>query len=769
MSKRKTGSRPGKSGSAADEKRGILFPLLLALAAAVLSVPTLLLPPEGNVRSGDAFMLVFGWLLLAGGAVVLRAFLPPRKLRAADICVILLFGWQALSYYGLWRHHSGNLLYAANGFWTFALMPVVYFVFRAVPQKAGRLPEQLFFAVLLGAAFFEASYSLYSYHVAAPRLREEFRADPEAVLAQSGLNIKKGSPEYLLFEKRVLDSTEPLGTYGLTNTLAGVLVPALVLLAALTVPGFRFREWEISSFPPKFKKRRVPVRSLGFLLFLLLDYTLLLTKSRSGSMALLFGILAVFGAFLFAGVATAREKPKRAWRKASLFAGLTVLGFALIAAAALHYGILDREVFSEAKKSLGYRLDYWQAVSKMIAAHPLLGIGPGNFQPVYTRYILPAAAETIADPHNFAFEYAALFGIPALLLFLLFLALAAAASRSALSPPAPCIAPPPPASHTMIVPPARSKEKIPYLPVFIVYLAGYLLYAVFNFLSSAPTGAGILLGFAPLFLAFSLAAAPLAARMAQFPSPFLLAALGAGMLNLCAAGGIGYPPTAVPLWGLAAILISRASEKSAAGETSPLRKRTAIAAAGFAFGFFFLLFLRGAFFPVFTEKTLLPRLGELPPDRAARQLAAAANGPGRHSIPILWAVSDMELYQLASLPSPQREKDWLAAKDRLLANAPGIASLCSDMGDVEFSLYGTTQNRLFLAEASRSLKMAVRLFPTDALLHARYAIVLHASGDFGQAQSEKAEALRLDALTPHEDRKIPESVKSLLTAIGENE
>ena len=759
MPKTKTGSRSEQRGSVSAEKRGMLFPILLALASAVLSVPTLLLPPEGNVRGGDAFTLVFGWLLLAGGAIVLRACLPPRKMRAADICAALLFGWPALSYFGLSHSRSGNLLYAANGFWAFALMPIVYFVFRALPSKTNRLLEQLFFAVLLGAAFFEAGYSLYSYHVTAPRLREEFRADPEAVLAQSGLNIKKGSPEYLLFEKRVLNSTEPIGTYGLTNTLAGTLVPVLLLAAVLLAASWFSPQEEDPRFQPGPKKRRIPIRIAASLLVILLSYTLLLTKSRAGYLSLLFCILAVFGVFLFTGGAAARKEPRRNWRKASLFAGLTVLGFALIAAAAFRCGVLDREVFSEAKKSLGYRLDYWQAASRMIADHPLLGIGPGNFQPVYTRYILPDAAESIADPHNFAFEYAALFGIPALVLFLLFLAFTAAGLRKTSSPPA---------SREETFQETGSGEKVPYIPVFVVYLAGYFLYAVFNFLSSAPTGAGILLGFAPVFLAFSLAAAPLAANIARLPSPFLFAAAGAGLLNLCAAGGIGYPPTAVPLWGLAAILTNRACEKSVIRETSPAKKKISLAAAGFAYVCFFLLFLRGAFFPVLTEKTLLPRLGELTPDRAAEQLVAAANGSGRHSIPILWAVSDMALYRLADLPSPQREKDWLAAKDRLIANAPGMASLHSDMGDVEFSLYGTTQNRLFLAEASRSLKKAAEFFPTDALLHARYAIVLHASGDFDGARREKAEALRLDALTPHEDRKIPESVKSLLTAIGEN-
>ena len=49
----------------------------------------------------------------------------------------------------------------------------------------------------------------------------------------------------------------------------------------------------------------------------------------------------------------------------------------------------------------------------MIAAHPWLGCGPGNFQEAYTLYKLPEASEEIADPHNFLLEVWATAGTPA--------------------------------------------------------------------------------------------------------------------------------------------------------------------------------------------------------------------------------------------------------------------------------------------------------------------------------------------------------------------
>ena len=53
----------------------------------------------------------------------------------------------------------------------------------------------------------------------------------------------------------------------------------------------------------------------------------------------------------------------------------------------------------------------------MIADHPLLGVGPGNFQDFYTRYKIPQASEEPVDPHNFLVEIAATAGVPAMLLF----------------------------------------------------------------------------------------------------------------------------------------------------------------------------------------------------------------------------------------------------------------------------------------------------------------------------------------------------------------
>jgi len=51
--------------------------------------------------------------------------------------------------------------------------------------------------------------------------------------------------------------------------------------------------------------------------------------------------------------------------------------------------------------SMLVRWQYWQASARMYADHPFTGVGPGNFANFYPHYKVPAALETIADPHNF--------------------------------------------------------------------------------------------------------------------------------------------------------------------------------------------------------------------------------------------------------------------------------------------------------------------------------------------------------------------------------
>src|SRR5262249_9011447 len=110
-----------------------------------------------------------------------------------------------------------------------------------------------------------------------------------------------------------------------------------------------------------------------------------------------------------------------------------ILCLALLIGGALAMKGLDAAVLTEATKSLGYRLQYWRSTLAMIARHPLLGVGPGNFQDYYTQFKLPEASEEIRDPHNFLLEVWATAGT--LALTALCAALALFAWRTGSTPP----------------------------------------------------------------------------------------------------------------------------------------------------------------------------------------------------------------------------------------------------------------------------------------------------------------------------------------------
>jgi O-antigen ligase len=70
------------------------------------------------------------------------------------------------------------------------------------------------------------------------------------------------------------------------------------------------------------------------------------------------------------------------------------------------------------------RLQVWRAALEMIAAHPLLGVGPGNFQLVYPRTMRPSAwiEPLLYHSHNVFLDFAAFLGLGGLGLFIALLA-----------------------------------------------------------------------------------------------------------------------------------------------------------------------------------------------------------------------------------------------------------------------------------------------------------------------------------------------------------
>ncbi|MBC8117734.1 MAG: O-antigen ligase family protein, partial [Candidatus Saccharimonas sp.] len=225
------------------------------------------------------------------------------------------------------------------------------------------------------------------------RLRTASGSEAEAIKHELyAARIPTEGPGLTLFEKRLRDSREPLGFFGLANTYGGCLAVWLVMALAELLAAWRSGRvrWRFA----------VLLISAG-----LIAWCLLLTKSRTAVMGAGCGT-----ALLLAGSWSASLR----LRRVMLFFGLGVGLLIAVVGLLLQFGGLDREVLSESPKSLAYRLQYWDATSRLIADHPWLGVGPGNFRQHYLRYKLPEASEEIADPHNMFFDVAATGGVNSL-------------------------------------------------------------------------------------------------------------------------------------------------------------------------------------------------------------------------------------------------------------------------------------------------------------------------------------------------------------------
>ena len=71
------------------------------------------------------------------------------------------------------------------------------------------------------------------------------------------------------------------------------------------------------------------------------------------------------------------------------------------------------------------RLAHWQAAERMFSEHPWLGVGIGNYEPVYPAYRLPRWPEPLGHAHNYYLNIAAETGLFGALAYVLFWAGAA--------------------------------------------------------------------------------------------------------------------------------------------------------------------------------------------------------------------------------------------------------------------------------------------------------------------------------------------------------
>ena len=381
--------------------------------------------PAESAAQGDTLWIAGLWMLcgLVWMAGVWRGAFPRFRFDGLDLAVAMWIGGQVVSAL-IVVLTTGDKRAAANLGWEWIAIGMVWLVFRHGIVEWSQRSSLLRAMIVTGTVL--AGYGLYQHHVSHPqlvaeysplfdRLRSASGSEAAAIaqkLAQAGIPTE--GPALVLFEKRLRDSREPMGLFALANTFGGCLAVCLLLTLGEVLAA---------------RQRGAGWRSLVPLMVAagVMGWCLLLTKSRTAWIGSACGLL-VLAALRVAPAARvmagARLRSAVDSRRFLLPVGLSFAAILAVTTLVVSLGGLDRQVLSEAPKSLAYRIQYWQATSRLVADHLWLGVGPGNFRQHYLKYKLPEASEEIVDPHNLFFEVAATGGILSLIGLTLFLGLA---------------------------------------------------------------------------------------------------------------------------------------------------------------------------------------------------------------------------------------------------------------------------------------------------------------------------------------------------------
>jgi O-Antigen ligase len=776
-------SRPGSEPEPEDQSLTYIAERLRRLAlglTAALITARAFFPSEPNLREGAGDGLVWVLLVLVAVGIALAVPLLHGRLRfrwcATDAFVIATMGLVVSS-----ATHSLDRRPAISLAWEWAALALVYLLLRNLPRA--RNESSALAGVVVATAVAVSAYGLYQVKVELPVLQAQFKKNPDRMLAQ--LNITPGTRGEEMLKNRLLGSTEPWSTFALANSLSGYIAGPLVILLAVGL---------FNLVRPDAPGSRWTALAMAAPLVLVLLVCLTLGKSRSA-------YLGVGAGMCLLALRARRTVPPRALLAIGL-SGVLVVAALVVAGLATHR--LDLQVLTQSPKSLRFRTEYWQGAWGVITegapsfvdalSRPTFwwGVGPGNFAGPYLRHMLPTASEEIVDPHNMFLEVWATAGLPALLCLVAALAWA---FWHLLGPPSPAILAgaevdrlsrrarrraraagrdantPPTPDDQVDLPPAR-----PYW-LMVSAASGWALVVTFGWLNPFQAdlfSRWLILGGAWVTAAFF--CAPLWKRL-PIPAIALAAGAVAMLVNLLAMGGIGIPTVALGLWSIIALGLNLRDDRTC----SSLREYDSrMPALGLAVAWSASLgtFI-GLVSPFWRCEAAVARgeaaMSLIPPNYEAAHDAflKAATEDGYSARPWLdlavlyerqwrdsgaraddrrWMKIPIMYDKAASIP--RNPWAWSIHNERAIRIHGLLGSLAAGLDAMQLTEY-----RAKIVEATRT---ASRLNPVNSELHARLA---HASADismYADAVAEANEALRLDRITPHLDRKLPDPVRRRL-------
>lgn len=723
----KRSPRMKPSGKTPPAESGIELARRAALAALVaLLVATPLIPSESAAELGTGALLIMLWLLLLVAWLVTTLLCKQTAFRFGriDTAVVVFLVLHSLS--AIITAGGGHARPTINMLWQWLSFGVCFLLARQLIRTAAE--TRVVCAVMISLAVALSMLGYYQQFHSMAQLRDEYERDPDRVLREAGIDPTPGSPEKKLFKDR-LDSTEPMATFALTNSLAGLLATWLMVAVGIGVSAWRNMglRWQTLAGVA------VCCLVIGFCLFL--------TKSRTAVIALIAGLV-------FLAWHRWRRGRRIDWRIVAVGGAV----FAALLAGAITAGSFDWLVLSETPKSALYRIQYWRATMAMISDYPYFGCGPGHFQQYYTAYKLPEASETIADPHNFLLEVWSTAGTPVMLAFVSILLLFAwrlvrAGEAKEIRGP------------RSEVTSSENGERRRAIASTLRFVYGGALFGIFF---AFPCG--MVVGFMPdvalLWIGLPMAAVCAGLLHAWTVDGALRAwlpavAVAVLLINLLAAGGIGFPGVAQNLWLLLAIALCILDAER------PLVSVPRMTAAGLVAVALLLTFAfhQTMYQPVLrcqagiNEGNSLVQDGEFEQAEAAYARAALADP---YSAEPWMRLASLHQQLAIGLRDTSRVQQFDHAAEEALKRDPRSHATFRQLGDMRLELYRKLGGRQQLVGAVIAYERWTQLYPNSNMAHAQLAWAYRVAGDRRLAAGQAQKALDLDKLNPHGEKKLRE-------------